>query len=136
MILDPSNLLISIGIGIFTYVSYFYFKYFTRKNQIPGPIPLPIVGNLYQHPGNISEFSETCQKKYGDVWEFYLGHPSDKTRRVGVGRSDLLEKIYLTNSRTSNFIYRTPPNEGIDELGASSKGLFYNRNHDLWVRSR
>src|SRR6266540_5844661 len=115
MLFDPSNIIISLGIGIFTYVTYFYFKYFTHKNLIPGPIPLSFIRNLLQYPENISKFSESCQKKYGDVWEFYLGHPSNKTRRVRVGRADLLEKIYSTNLRTSNFIYHMLPNEGLDE---------------------
>ncbi|CAI2176993.1 16901_t:CDS:2 [Funneliformis geosporum] len=136
ILFDIPSILISVGIGIVTYVAYFYFKYFTRPNAIPGPIPLPFIGNLHQYPGDMSAFCETCQKKYGDIWEFYLGHPSDKTRGIGLGRADLLEKIYTTNLQECNFILRTPPNDGLDEFGSTSKGLLYNRNHDTWTYYR
>ncbi|CAG8653156.1 5424_t:CDS:2 [Funneliformis mosseae] len=92
ILFDIPSILISVGVGIVTYLAYFYFKFFTRPNPIPGPIPLPFIGNLHQYPGDMSEFSETCQKKYGDIWEFYIGHPSDKTRGIGLGRAELLEK--------------------------------------------
>src|ERR1044071_9506916 len=135
ILFDIPTIISSIGIGIVTYVTYFYFKYFTRSNPIPGPIPLPFIGNLHQYPGDMSEFSKTCQKKYGDIWEFYLGHPSDKTRRIGIGRADLLEKIY-TNLQACNFILRTSPNDGLDEYDRSTKGLLYNRNYDTWLYYR
>ncbi|CAI2188680.1 3605_t:CDS:2, partial [Funneliformis geosporum] len=77
-----------------------------------------------------------CQKKYGDICEFYIGNPSNKTRGVILGRSDFLEKIYSTKIQTSNFIHRTPPNDGLDEYGFSTKGIVYNRNFDTWIYYR
>lgn len=130
------DIFVSLGLGILTYIAYFYFKYFTRSNPIPGPIPLPFIGNQFQLSEDISLFCRECQKNYGDIWEFYVGHPSDKTRGIGIGRADMLERIYSTNSKTSNFINRSPVNDGLEVYGFSSRGISFNRNYASWAYLR
>ncbi|CAG8546265.1 12692_t:CDS:2 [Funneliformis caledonium] len=88
------DIFVSLGLGILTYIAYFYFKYFTRSNPIPGPIPLPFIGNQFQLSEDISLFCRECQKNYGDIWEFYVGHPSDKTRGIGIEMEGYWKKLY------------------------------------------
>src|SRR5204863_9175934 len=83
--------LLLIGITLTIYVTQYYYKYFTRVNPLPGPFPFPFVGNLPQylsHRGNSESFFEYNRKKYGDLYEFYLG-----TRDITLNRSEDFEKI-------------------------------------------
>ncbi|CAG8505597.1 12084_t:CDS:2 [Funneliformis mosseae] len=48
----------------------------------------------------------------------------------------MLERIYSTNSKTSNFINRSPVNDGLEVYGFSSRGISFNRNYDSWAYLR
>src|SRR6266536_5648963 len=58
------------------YIAQYYYKYFTRINPLPGPLPFPFVGNLPQYylwsKGDTKIFYEYNHKKYGDIYEINL----------------------------------------------------------------
>ncbi|CAG8495653.1 11057_t:CDS:2 [Paraglomus brasilianum] len=115
------------------YTIKFYLLYFTRENPLPGPLPLPLVGNLLQlaTAGDTSRWALQCQAKYGDMWEVYIG----SSKYIWVARADLTEKI-MDTSKTSNYFIRTSSNSGIDMLGISSSGLAFNEDKEKWFFNR
>src|SRR5690349_10255183 len=116
------------------YVIKFYVLYFIRTNPLPGPFPLPLVGNLFQillFAGDISKWAAHCQEKYGDIWETYIGN----AKIVWLGRADLAEKL-MSPSRSSNYFHRTWENHGLTVLGFSSSGIVFNRNKAKWAFNR
>ena len=84
----------------------FYYKYFTRPNPLPGPIPLPYVGNAFQilytlfkegiYQFDLGEYARLQVAKYGEISEVYQGN----TRLIYLSRVEYLEKIYSSNTNT------------------------------------
>src|SRR5688572_19250431 len=99
-----TNLLLLFVTGLVTYVTIFYYRYFTRPSPLSGPIPLPIVGNVLQYPGDAGKWLSQLRQTYGDMFEIYVG----TTRTICLCRADLVEKL-TNSSSTSNFYLRTPP---------------------------
>ncbi|CAG8669955.1 11304_t:CDS:2, partial [Ambispora gerdemannii] len=81
------------------YVAQFYFRYFTRESPVPGPIPIPIFGNILQMRSDPTIYANKMQKKYGDMWEISMG----SERYVYLGRVDLIEKMMSSSSKTNFF---------------------------------
>src|ERR1051325_7038130 len=104
-----TNLLFLFALGLVTYIIEFYYRYYTRPSSLPGPIPLPIVGNVLQYPGDVGKWLNQLRSIYGDMFEIYVG----TTRTVCLCRADLIEKLTSASS-TSNFHLRIPPNDGLD----------------------
>ena len=76
---------------IVIYIAHYYFKYFTRPNPLPGPFPLPIIGNLYLFKlDDYSRYAKHCHEKYGDLFEIYLGGD----RQIFIGRLDVFDKFH------------------------------------------
>ncbi|CAG8691110.1 20096_t:CDS:2, partial [Dentiscutata erythropus] len=113
-------------------VIQFYINYFNRPSKIPGPLPIPIFGNLLQL-GDFPAATKTFHEKYGDLYEFYMG----SIRIVMISRPDLVEKVWgATSLKTTKFIMRNSYSEGIDELGLGTKGMVLNRNIEVWAINR
>src|SRR5256885_5665350 len=125
------SLLLIFVTGLVTYVTVFYYRYFTRPSPLSGPIPLPIVGNVLQYPGDLGKWLGQLRQTYGDIFEIYVG----TTRTICLCRADLIGKL-TSSSSTSSFHLRTPPNDGLDDLGVINKGIFFNRNYDDWSYHR
>ncbi|CAG8612937.1 9895_t:CDS:2 [Paraglomus occultum] len=115
------------------YTIKFYVSYFNRDNALPGPLPLPIVGNLLQFAmyGDMVLWVDVLHKKYGDLWELYMG----SERHIWVSRADLVDKLFSTSTK-SNFKYRTKGNRALAEIKLLDHGIGMNRDLNLWAFNR
>ncbi|CAJ0637414.1 7382_t:CDS:10 [Entrophospora sp. SA101] len=59
----------------------------TRQSPLPGPFPLPFIGNVLER--DLGKLAKRCQKKYGDMFELYIGNQR-------------LEEMDLSNGITMN----------------------------------
>ncbi|PKK36855.1 hypothetical protein RhiirC2_805562, partial [Rhizophagus irregularis] len=113
-----------------TYVVYYYYKYFTRVNPLPGPIPFPFVGILpyvIWFKGDIKMLYKYCYEKYGDLHEI-----NGSLRSIVICQTEYLED-FLSKS---TYEMRCPNYKGIEELGIEGKGLSYNNNFKTWTFNR
>src|SRR5687767_4401229 len=113
---DFIGIIISI---ILFYVAIFYYKYFTRPNPLPGSFPLPFIGNLfgmvYYAKGDRSEWNRISNKRYGDIFEIYIGG----VRKIVLARADYVEKL-MSPSKKNNFIARTEKEISVfEEMGVA-----------------
>ncbi|PKC54594.1 hypothetical protein RhiirA1_477018, partial [Rhizophagus irregularis] len=121
------NALSLLSTVLMIYVAYYYYKYFTRVNPLPGPFPFPIIGTFpyaVWFKGDIPKFYKYCYKKYGDIYEtnnFY--------RCIVLCRAEYLE-IFLSKNM---YWMRCPNYEGLKELGLEGKGIVYNNNYKSWI---
>ncbi|RIB08055.1 cytochrome P450 [Gigaspora rosea] len=127
-----TDYLIFIVLSVLTYVSQYYYKYFTRPNKLPGPLPLPFIECGYLFTGNNKKLLTSLHKKYGDIFEIYIRG----MRRIVISRPEYLEKIFNSSSNDTTFIQRFPYLEGLDELGWLGKGLKANHNIKSWRFNR
>ncbi|KAF0459350.1 cytochrome P450 [Gigaspora margarita] len=114
------------------YIIYFYYGYYTRQSPLPGPFPLPIIGNIFSfltYPGDLIAWSSYLHKIYGDIYEVYMCNE----RCIWVCRGDLCETIY---NKPNKFLLRTTPNNGLDEINATQEGLSFIRDWELWKFNR
>src|SRR5947199_10716344 len=81
------------------YVINFYLNYFRRSDRLPGPLPLPIIGNLHQYTKDMSVLGNWLQSNYGDIGEMWLGGE----RIIWLGRTEYLEKILKPSPGNYNF---------------------------------
>uniref|UniRef100_A0A8C0W8T1 Cytochrome P450 3A n=1 Tax=Castor canadensis TaxID=51338 RepID=A0A8C0W8T1_CASCN len=44
-----------------------------KKLGIPGPKPVPFLGNLLSYRNGVWKFDLECHKKYGEMWGYYEG---------------------------------------------------------------
>ncbi|RHZ86163.1 hypothetical protein Glove_54g17 [Diversispora epigaea] len=113
-------------------ISYYYYKYFTRENPLPGPFPLPFIGNIHQIFKNHSFDIGKLQDKYGDLCEFYAG----SKRFILLCNNDLIQKITkpAVNGPFHNRINGV--DEGLKEIGLLDAGLVFNNDYDNWQYHR
>ncbi|CAG8731141.1 4282_t:CDS:1, partial [Funneliformis caledonium] len=113
--------------------------YVTRQSPLPGPFPLPYIGNALQilymnfKEGNyqfdLGEYARMQVEKYGHISEVYQG----STRVIYLSKAEYLEKVYVPNSN-SNYFAR-PDINGVSEVNAVH-GLFFNNDFKSWKRIR
>ncbi|CAG8651919.1 7502_t:CDS:2 [Funneliformis mosseae] len=128
-----NNFFTIISLTIVSYVIQFYINYFNRKSKLPGPLPVPILGNLHQIGNDFPLAAESFRQKYGDLYEFYMG----STRHVVISRADLAEKVWGPLSiKNTKFIMRNAYSEGVDELGLGTRGMVLNRDIESWSFNR
>src|SRR6266487_759896 len=74
------------------YITQFYYHYFTRPNPLPGPIPLPFLGNILNKIGfEYKDWLMSMHKKYGDMYEITMGGQ----RMIILSRADLIENMNI-----------------------------------------
>jgi len=133
------SLKISDFMGIITsiillYVAKFYYQYFTRENPLPGPIPLPLIGNtlgmFYHVKGDMLTWYKVLHKRYGDIYELYVGN----SRQIVFARADHIEKL-MSSSKQANHILRV--SRSGHELGPGPmKGIAFNTYFPTWKSNR
>jgi hypothetical protein len=117
---------------IILYVSRYYYNYFTRINPLPGPLPLPIFGNIHQKLGyGFVDWLMLLHKKYGDMFEIYLAGQ----RMIILGNTDLIENMNVPSTKTK-YPYRIITSEGLKEYGLGGTGIVNNNNINSWKYNR
>ena len=116
---------------ILLYVINFYISYTHRENPLPGPIPLPIAGNLLQMK-NSSKFYAAMHERYGDVFEFYIANK----RFIMLNRVDLAKKVLSQSVKSNYFIRAASVSQGREELGLTTRGLIRNKERHIWLLNR
>ncbi|MBV8440522.1 MAG: cytochrome P450 [Hyphomicrobiales bacterium] len=97
-------------------------------NDLPGPKPLPLIGNLHQlDPTKAHLIMEEWAARYGSIYQFWMG----RRRIVATSEPALLEDVL----RARPEIFRRPENMDriISELGV--KGVF-NAEGEVWRPQR
>ncbi|CAB4398969.1 unnamed protein product [Rhizophagus irregularis] len=116
------------------YVVYYYYKYFTRINPLPGPFPLPLIGTFHYLiwfrwiKKDTTMFFKFCYDKYGDIYEI-----NNTMRIIVLCRSEYFEDL---STKKSKLEMRCPDYEGLKELGVVGKGITYNNNFKSWTFNR
>jgi cytochrome P450 len=126
-----SDIFVILLTTIFIYVVHFYYKYFTRVNPLPGPIPLPIIGNLLNKSGDIDEWFLKLHKKYGDIFEIVL----IGQRRIILCRGDYIENM-LNPSKNTIYFRRFPYLKDLEDLKIFGTGILANNNYNSWKYNR
>ncbi|CAH1761635.1 12842_t:CDS:10 [Entrophospora sp. SA101] len=100
----------------------------TRQSPLPGPFPLPFIGNVLER--DLGKLAKRCQKKYGDMFELYIGNQ----RTIWLCRADLVEKIHSSSTK-SNFKLRNKNQQGLEEMDLSN-GITMNNDLESWSFNR
>ncbi|CAG8534435.1 4265_t:CDS:2, partial [Ambispora gerdemannii] len=130
--ITKSNWINTICVLLALYTSRFYYRYFTRPDKCPGPIPLPFVGNLFQLL-KIEKIHRGLHRRYGDVFEMYMG--GERYIFFNCGGDNLFDKIASSSTKT-NYFNRVSTNENLEDLGFEKNGLVANRDPRNWRRNR
>jgi hypothetical protein len=120
---------------IIIYVTQFYYRYFTRPNPLPGPFPLPILGNVHQRFGyEHIDWLMSLHKKYGDMYEIQLAGQ----RVIIVARTDLIENMNVPSSRTKYPIRNVITEDSMEYMkyGISGAGISRNTDYKSWKYNR
>jgi hypothetical protein len=112
-----------------TYVVYYYYKYFTRVNPLPGPFPLPFIGvfpYVIWFKGDLIMFYKYCHEKYGDIYEL-----NNFIRSIVLCRAEYLEDVLSESTHEIRLCF-----EGLKDLGIGGKGMTCNNNFKTWIFNR
>ena len=113
----------------------FYYGYFTRSTPYPGPLPLPIVGNLhlyFYHRNDIPYWFHRLSLQYGDVYELYFG----SSKCLMISNLRVVERVMNTTIKDNNYFVRVATKKGLDELNKGRNGILYNADFNSWSYAR
>uniref|UniRef100_F7B7M2 Thromboxane-A synthase n=1 Tax=Ornithorhynchus anatinus TaxID=9258 RepID=F7B7M2_ORNAN len=88
---------------------------FTKRN-IPGPWPVPFLGNIQEYSQGLMVFDKKCSEKYGKIWGLYEGRQAI----IAVLDLDIIKKVLVKEVFSSFTNRRNTGIEGILELAVSS----------------
>jgi hypothetical protein len=114
------------------YIARFYYNYFTRQNPLPGPFPLPLLGNGHKIIGkDYNKWLESMYKKYGDIYEIYMAG----TRMIVLSRTDLIENMNVPSTKTK-YPIRNQPSENVKDYVLTGVGIGANTDPKSWKYNR
>ncbi|KAG9301286.1 hypothetical protein G9A89_012669 [Geosiphon pyriformis] len=119
---DPINIISILILIPALYIGQFYLHYFTRKNPLPGPFPLPLIGNLHQNEGHLAKWIHQLSLKHGEIFELWIG----SQRQIWLSNLDVISKINQPSTK-SNLIRRWAYSQGLEEWGTLD-GITFNRD--------
>src|SRR4051794_21202564 len=96
---------------ILLFIIKFYYDYFTRSIPYPGPLPLPIVGNLHHyfyHRNDIPSWLIQLTLKYGNVFELYFG----SNKYLMISDSRIVERV-MSSAKDNNYFVRVTTRKGL-----------------------
>lgn len=112
------------------YILKFYYDYFTRSISYPGPLPLPILGNLHQYfyySNDLQAWLHRLSLKYGDVFELYFG----SSKYLMISDSRIVERI-MSSVKDNNYFVRITTRDGLDDLQKGHNGILFNVDFNSW----
>lgn len=90
----------------FWIIFLFHQFYWRRKNLPPGPVPLPIVGNIFQIDGkNFDKQFLQWKKIYGDIITLWLPSPQIFVLNTEVGHLEKKHFLLISISKLDRFSY-------------------------------
>src|SRR5438045_3338627 len=125
-----NQLLIPIILFIILYILKFYYDYFTRSISYPGPLPIPILGNLHQyfyHRNDLQNWLHHLSLKYGDVFELYYG----SCKYLMISDSKVVERM-MSPVKDNNYFVRITTRDGLDDLQKGHNGMLFNVDFNSW----
>uniref|UniRef100_A0A8C8Z0U8 Cytochrome P450 3A n=1 Tax=Prolemur simus TaxID=1328070 RepID=A0A8C8Z0U8_PROSS len=99
---------------------------FFKKLGIPGPTPLPIVGNVLSYRKGLCKFDEECYKKYGEMWGVYDG----RLPLLAITDPDMIKTV-LVKECYSVFTNRRP----LGPVGFMKSAVSFSEDEE-WKRIR
>src|SRR6266542_6585366 len=87
------------------YVIHFYYKYFTRINPLPCPIPIPLIGSFAIFKNDIDALFHEVNKDYGHEGVFELNIAGN--RQIVITKAEYVEKFLISSPSSINHIMRT-----------------------------
>src|SRR5579862_1088145 len=97
-IISMIDWIVIIKILIPLYIVRFYYNYYTRKSPLPGPFPLPLIGNFHQIGFDLAKYA-IDHKEFGDMFEIWIGN----IRIIISSNPSLIDQIYSPSIKTKFF---------------------------------
>ncbi|CAG8643023.1 5458_t:CDS:2 [Cetraspora pellucida] len=115
----------------------FYYKYFTRVNPLPGPIPIPLIGTfeIFRARIDIDAWFFKLTKKYGQNGIFELNISGN--RQIVITRAEYVDKFMSSaKENLKKNLNRTPNNGLIKLFDLDCKGVALNYDYNSWKFNR
>jgi cytochrome P450 len=128
-IYDPILFIITLFVA---HIGHFYYTYLTRENPLPGPLPLPFVGNVLDKGfDDFVGYTERMRRKYGEMFEIYIG----PKKFIMLSKYEYMQNMF-DFSKNSKYLRRIPHIAGLKELDISGKGIALNHDVGVWKYNR